>query len=178
MKRWPLSILVPTVPAQIVRVTEGGLFPIDSLKDTVRLGACCPTATWTTPWPPARWPVWRASANACAASKPDRVRVVGTNTLRVANHAEAFIAQAEALLGFPVEIIAGRERARLIYLGAAHSLPLSPEKRLVVDIGGSSRRVYHRPGHAGPAYRKPDHGLCQLQLAVLPGRAHDPQPFS
>ncbi len=124
---------------QIVRVTEGGLFPIDSLKDTVRLGAgLLPNGNLDD--------AVAARALACLARfgerlrgfKPDRVRVVGTNTLRVANHAEAFIAQAEALLGFPIEIIAGREEARLIYLGAAHSLPLSPEKRLVVDIGGGS----------------------------------------
>lgn len=97
---------------QIVRVTEGGLFPIDSLKDTVRLGAgLLPNGNLDD--------AVAARALACLAHfgvtacgfKPDRVRVVGTNTLRVANHAEAFIAQAEALLGFPIEIIAGREEA-------------------------------------------------------------------
>jgi exopolyphosphatase/guanosine-5'-triphosphate,3'-diphosphate pyrophosphatase len=44
----------------------------------------------------------------------------------------------EAALGFPIEVVAGREEARLIYLGVAHSLPAAPEKRLVVDIGGGS----------------------------------------
>ena len=46
--------------------------------------------------------------------------------------------EAEAALGFPIEVIAGREEARLIYAGAAHSVPASAGKRLVVDIGGGS----------------------------------------
>ncbi|MCE1172884.1 MAG: Ppx/GppA family phosphatase, partial [Azovibrio sp.] len=66
------------------------------------------------------------------------VRAVATNTLRVAKNAREFLAQGEAALGFPIEIIAGREEARLIYIGAIHSLPLVPHKRLVVDIGGGS----------------------------------------
>lgn len=66
------------------------------------------------------------------------VRAIGTNTLRVAKNASQFLAEAELVLGFPVEVIFGREEARLIYLGVAHALPLSAERRLVVDIGGGS----------------------------------------
>ncbi|MEP6605643.1 MAG: Ppx/GppA phosphatase family protein, partial [Nitrosospira sp.] len=49
-----------------------------------------------------------------------------------------FLKKAEAALGFPIEVIAGREEARLIYLGVAHSLPTSSDNRLVMDIGGGS----------------------------------------
>jgi exopolyphosphatase / guanosine-5'-triphosphate,3'-diphosphate pyrophosphatase len=63
---------------------------------------------------------------------------VGTNTLRVAKNAREFMPRFEAALGFPIEVVAGREEARLIYLGVAHSLPASSETRLVVDIGGGS----------------------------------------
>jgi len=49
--------------------------------------------------------------------------------------------KAEAALGHPIEIVAGREEARLIYLGVAHSLPASPDRRLVVDIGGGSTEL-------------------------------------
>jgi exopolyphosphatase/guanosine-5'-triphosphate,3'-diphosphate pyrophosphatase len=66
------------------------------------------------------------------------VRVVATNTLRVAKNAAEFLPLAEEALGFPIEIIAGREEARLIYIGASHSLPAAPHKRLVIDIGGGS----------------------------------------
>ena len=68
----------------------------------------------------------------------DNVRVVGTNALRKAQDAGAFIAQAEAILGHRVEIISGREEARLIYLGVSHDLEDNHDRRLVIDIGGGS----------------------------------------
>jgi exopolyphosphatase / guanosine-5'-triphosphate,3'-diphosphate pyrophosphatase len=64
--------------------------------------------------------------------------VVATNALRVAKNAAEFLPEAEAALGFPIEIIGGREEARLIYIGAVHSLPSVEHQRLVVDIGGGS----------------------------------------
>ena len=72
------------------------------------------------------------------------VRVVGTNTLRKAHNSQDFIVAAERALGHRVEIISGREEARLIYLGVSHSLePIedSAETRLVVDIGGGSTEL-------------------------------------
>jgi len=68
----------------------------------------------------------------------EAVRAVGTNSLRVAKNAADFIPQAEHVLGFPIEVIAGREEARLIYLGVAQGLPQSKDNRLVMDIGGGS----------------------------------------
>ena len=68
------------------------------------------------------------------------VRAVGTNTLRQATNSREFLARAQRVLGVPIEVIAGLEEARLIYLGVAHSLSTegSRRKRLVVDIGGGS----------------------------------------
>lgn len=67
-----------------------------------------------------------------------QVRVVATNTLRVARNADTFIKDAEKLLGFPIEVVAGREEARLIYIGAAHDAPTCDGRRFVLDIGGGS----------------------------------------
>ncbi len=66
------------------------------------------------------------------------VRVVATNALREARNRAVFIRQAEDILGHQVEVVSGREEARLIYLGVSHSLPDAGGKRLVVDIGGGS----------------------------------------
>ena len=66
------------------------------------------------------------------------VRAVGTNTLRSARNGEAFRREAQAALGHPIEVIAGREEARLIYLGVAHALADDGARRLVIDIGGGS----------------------------------------
>jgi exopolyphosphatase/guanosine-5'-triphosphate,3'-diphosphate pyrophosphatase len=66
------------------------------------------------------------------------IRAVGTNTLRLASNAGDFLLRAEAALGAQIDIIAGHEEARLIYLGVSHFLPSDDSQRLVVDIGGGS----------------------------------------
>lgn len=71
----------------------------------------------------------------------DNVRVVGTNTLRKARNNRAFQARAEAALGYPIDVIAGREEARLIYLGVSHGLEDESDLRLVIDIGGGSTEL-------------------------------------
>ena len=68
----------------------------------------------------------------------DAVRIVGTNALREAKNSREFIDEAESILGTSLEIIAGREEARLIYLGVAHTLADDKGSRLVIDIGGGS----------------------------------------
>ncbi|WP_394559868.1 exopolyphosphatase [Aquipseudomonas alcaligenes] len=66
------------------------------------------------------------------------VRIVGTNALREARNRAEFIRRADEMLGHQVEVISGREEARLIYLGVSHTIADNPGKRLVVDIGGGS----------------------------------------
>ncbi len=70
--------------------------------------------------------------------KPEAVTIVATNALRVARNRSEFITRAEEILGFQIELIAGREEARLIYLGVSHALADDEGKRLVIDIGGGS----------------------------------------
>jgi len=69
---------------------------------------------------------------------PQAVRAVATNTFRVAKNAPQLLKAAQEALGFPIEIIAGREEARMIFVGVSHSLPKADHKRLVIDIGGGS----------------------------------------
>lgn len=66
------------------------------------------------------------------------VRVVGTNALREARNRAHFIRQVRQTLGHRVDVVSGREEARLIYLGVAHTLADDQGKRLVMDIGGGS----------------------------------------
>ena len=66
------------------------------------------------------------------------VRVVATNTVRQLSDPRSFLLPAEAALGHPIEIISGREEARLVYLGVAHASPPTGKRRLVIDIGGGS----------------------------------------
>ena len=124
---------------QIARIVDDQVYPLDSLRSTVRLAAGLTPDNYLDEAAETR-------AIECLSRFGERlrglpahaVRAVGTNTLRVAANAQEFLDKAEFALGFPIEVIAGKEEARLIYLGVAHGLPASDENRLVVDIGGGS----------------------------------------
>lgn len=124
---------------QVGRVVDDQIYRMDSLKEPVRLASGLTEEKHLD----------QASQRRALAAlsrfgerlrgfQPEAVRVVATNTLRVAKNAADFLLPAEEALGFPIEIIGGREEARLIYIGVTHCLPLSEHKRLVIDIGGGS----------------------------------------
>ena len=124
---------------EIGRVEGNQIFRLDTFRETLRLGAGLDARGRLTADA-------QRAALACLARFGERirgfprssVRVVATNTLRIASNAASFLPRAEKALGFPIDIITGHEEARLIYLGVAHVLPASDEPRLVVDIGGGS----------------------------------------
>ncbi len=124
---------------QVGRVVDDQIYPLDSLKEPVRLAAGL-TAQKILDGPSQlrALEALRRFGERLRGFDPGAVRAVATNALRVAKNAPQFLAQAEAALGFPVEIIAGREEARLIYLGVAHTLPNPRTQQLVVDVGGGS----------------------------------------
>lgn len=72
---------------------------------------------------------------------PEAVRAVGTAALRRARSSRAFLRRASAALGFAIEVVAGHEEARLIYLGVSLDRAAVDERRLVVDIGGGSTEI-------------------------------------
>ena len=124
---------------QICTNHNGQLQIVDSIKDMVRFAAGLDEHKQLDQAAQER-------ALACLAKfherlrgfPPEQVRAVATNTFRVAKNIAPFMPRAEAALGFPIEIIAGREEARLIYTGVIHTLPPGSGQMLVVDIGGGS----------------------------------------
>jgi len=124
---------------QIGRVVDGQIYPLDVLRDVVRLGAGLTADKRIDRATQARaLEALRRFRERLEGFPRQAVRAVGTNTLRVAKNAPAFLREAREALGFPIEVIAGREEARLIYVGVAHALPPARHKRLVMDIGGGS----------------------------------------
>ncbi|HFD87289.1 MAG TPA: exopolyphosphatase [Gammaproteobacteria bacterium] len=71
----------------------------------------------------------------------ENVAAVGTNTLRMSVNARIFLFKAQQALGHPISVIAGREEARLVYLGVSHSLAHDEGRRFVMDIGGGSTEL-------------------------------------
>ena len=123
----------------IGRVVDGQIYPLDSLREAVRLGAGLTADKRIDRATQARALETLGKFGERLRGFPRQaVRAVGTNALRVAKNAPQFLREARAALGFPIEVIAGREEARLIYLGVAHTLPKAEHRRLVVDVGGGS----------------------------------------
>jgi exopolyphosphatase/guanosine-5'-triphosphate,3'-diphosphate pyrophosphatase len=141
---------------QVARVEGEQLYMLDGLREPVRLAAGLTADNYLDEAAQQRA---LAALGRFAERLRDlphgAVRAVGTNSLRVAVNAPEFIAQAEKVLGFPIEVIAGREEARLIYVGVAHGLPQSDDKLLVMDIGGGSTEFII------------GHGLTPLKLESL-----------
>ena len=124
----------------IARYTLGQLRVIDRLRETVRMadgldgkGGLSSAA--------------RQRALECLARfgqrirnvPPHRVRALATNTVRQLRSPQSFLVPAETALGHAIEVVSGREEARLIYLGVAHAQPpKADQRRLVIDIGGGS----------------------------------------
>jgi exopolyphosphatase/guanosine-5'-triphosphate,3'-diphosphate pyrophosphatase len=132
----------------VARLSHGQLTVIDRMREMVRLAAGLGDDKRLDEASQARALECLARfGERIRAMRADRVRVVGTNTLRKARGADAFLESAEQLLGHPVEVIAGIEEARLIYLGASHSLPLVDGPQIVVDIGGGSTEVVAGHGY-------------------------------
>lgn len=118
------------------------IYQIDRLKETVRLAAGLNSAKMLDDESIERAiQVLHRFGERLRSFHPERVRAVATNTFRVARNVPDFLPRAEQALGFPIEVIAGREEARLIYTGVSHTLPVSTDKRLVIDIGGGSTEV-------------------------------------
>lgn len=124
---------------QVARVVKDQLYPLDSIKETVRLAQGLTSDKRLDDESQERaLNCLRRFGERLRGLPAHAVRAVGTNTFRVAKNARSFLDRAEEALGFPIDVIAGREEARLIYLGVAHGLPTSQARRLVVDIGGGS----------------------------------------
>jgi exopolyphosphatase/guanosine-5'-triphosphate,3'-diphosphate pyrophosphatase len=126
----------------VARFTDGGLQVIDRLRDPVRMAAgLTPDGQLT--------PEIRERALGSLARfgqrlrgiKRNRIRAVATNTVRQLRNPRAFLLTAETALGAPIEVVSGREEARLIYLGVAHGLNDPRQRQLVIDVGGGSTEL-------------------------------------
>ncbi|NND43897.1 MAG: exopolyphosphatase [Xanthomonadales bacterium] len=126
----------------VARRSHGELRVLDRIKETVRLGGGLDRNGRLDE-------ATRNLALECLARFGQRlrgipdanIRAVGTQTFRRLKNANAFLVIVESALGCPVDIIAGREEARLIYLGVSQGVAGNDGRRLVIDIGGGSTEL-------------------------------------
>ncbi len=126
----------------IARYDNDRLVVVDRIKEIVRLGGGLDHQSNLTP-------IARNRAIECLRRFGQRlqdipssnIRAVATNTFRKAQNANQFLPEAEEALGHAIEIISGREEARLIYESVCYGLSMKVENQLVVDIGGGSTEI-------------------------------------
>jgi exopolyphosphatase/guanosine-5'-triphosphate,3'-diphosphate pyrophosphatase len=144
--RWPGQLAAIDMGSNSFRLEIGQLHQgkyrrIDYLKETVRLGGGLDANGLLTEEAMARGLACLARfSQRLQGLAPWQVRAVATQTLREARNRDAFLVRAREALGLPIEVISGREEARLIYAGVARLQP-SDRPRLVVDIGGRSTEM-------------------------------------
>ena len=122
----------------IAKSDFGELRPVQALAEKVQLGETSSTAMLTPGAIERGLACLERFKQLIDSTAPAKLRIVGTNALRRAKNRQDFIEPAEQILGAPIDVIYGREEARLIYLGVAHTLSDDEDTRLVVDIGGGS----------------------------------------
>ncbi len=127
---------------EIGRVEHGAFQRTEYLKETVRQGGGLDDERKLSQEAMQNgWDCLARFGERLAGFKPTEVRAVATQTLREARNRDVFLEQANKILGFPINVVSGREEARLIYQGVAHMLPQSDERRLVIDVGGRSTEL-------------------------------------
>ena len=144
----------------VARFADGDLQVVDKLREMVRLGAGLDQAKNLTKETESRaLECLQRFGQRVRALPPGSVRAVGTITLRQVRDAGHFLRAAEAALGHPIEVIGGREEARLVYLGVAYGLSAGGDRRLVVDIGGGSTELIVGEGFV-PGFMESVHMGC------------------
>ncbi|WP_298825298.1 exopolyphosphatase [uncultured Piscinibacter sp.] len=144
--RWPGQLAAIDMGSnsfrlEIGQIHQGRYRRVDYLKETVRLGAGLDANGLLTEEAATRGLACLARfAQRLKGYAPQQIRAVATQTLREARNRDAFLARAQTVLGRPIEVISGREEARLIFAGVARLQP-SNAPRLVVDIGGRSTEM-------------------------------------
>ena len=133
---------------EIGRLDHGRIRRSEYLKETVRQGnGLDPEHKLSREAMQRGWDCLARFSERLAGFQPNQVRAVATQTLREACNRDEFLLPAEKILGFPINVISGREEARLIYQGVARLLPQSSQRRLVIDIGGRSTELVLGQGY-------------------------------
>ena len=162
---------------ELAHLQQGRYRRIAYLKETVRLGGGLDGNGYLTEAAAQRGlDCLRQFAARLQGYEASQVRAVATQTLREARNRDAFLVRAEAALGHPVEVISGREEARLIYAGVSFLQPGATE-RLVVDIGGRSTEMILGKGRHAQVVESFKVGSVSLSMRWFPDGVFTEQRF-
>ena len=163
---------------EIGRFDHGRIHRIEYLKETVRQGNGLDADRNLSAGAMQRgWDCLARFGERLAGFQKTQVRAVATQTLREARNRDEFLAQARKIIGFPIDVISGREEARLIYQGVAHLLPQSDQRRLVIDIGGRSTELVLGQGLEARTMESYRVGSVAWSMRYFPDGLFSPRAF-
>jgi len=180
--RWPDQLAAIDLGSnsfrlEIAQLLGGHYRRIDYLKETVRLGGGLDARGHLSDEASERGlECLGRFARRLDGFAPSQVRAVATQTLREAKNRDAFLVRAQAVLGRPIEIISGREEARLIFAGVARLQP-STVPRLVIDIGGRSTEMILGRGTRPRQAESFQVGSVSLSMKYFPERRFTEKAF-
>lgn len=67
-----------------------------------------------------------------------KIRICGTEALRRAHNSNILLSACQEILGFPLEIITGKQEALLSQAGVLSELSIPADSTLIIDVGGGS----------------------------------------
>ncbi|WP_428420027.1 exopolyphosphatase [Methylibium sp.] len=153
---------------EIGQLNRGRYKRVDYLKETVRLGGGLDADGRLNEEAQLRGLACLARfALRLRGFAPAQVRAVATQTLREARNRDAFLARARTVLGHPIEVISGREEARLIFAGVARLQP-NERPRIVIDIGGRSTEMILGQGRTPRQAESFQVGSVSLSMRYFP----------
>jgi exopolyphosphatase/guanosine-5'-triphosphate,3'-diphosphate pyrophosphatase len=102
-----------------------------------------------------------------------RVRAIATSAIREAKNRDEILRRARREAGLDLEVVSGKEEARLICLGVLHGKP-ADVRSLVIDIGGGSTEVASAIGERPAALWSVALGAVRLgELFDATGQVND-----
>ncbi|MEL6903019.1 MAG: Ppx/GppA phosphatase family protein [Cyanobacteria bacterium J06606_4] len=118
-------------------------------KDTVRLGDFCESTGNLTEEAMQRGvDSLKRCLQIAESLQADDVVAVATSAVREAGNGQVFIDRVKRELGLSINLIAGKEEARRIYLGVISGMELKGKPHAIIDIGGGSTELIL--GNGGP----------------------------
>ena len=165
---------------EIGRFEDGHIRRVEYLKETVRQGGGLDeTRNLTDDAMRRGWDCLARFGERLAGFKRRQVRAVATQTLREARNRDASLARAHEVLGFPIDVIAGRRPLELALeqdareLRVAHQDVVGPFQG---DTAGQQtrQRFTHRHGRDGGRLLRLHGQLeCLVRCAVLSPRCDE-----
>jgi exopolyphosphatase/guanosine-5'-triphosphate,3'-diphosphate pyrophosphatase len=106
-------------------------------------------------------------AHFCRAAGVDEVRAVATSAIREADNRDAFLREAQALSGLPIDVLSREDEAFYSYVAAVNSTTL--DDGAVLDLGGGSMQLTRVVGRGRRDIGSWRMGAVRMTERFLPG---------